>query len=439
MERVQGSLCILVRGNAVKSQTSCGMSKGYSRFAVVVTLLLPMVLSCSNREAARNSHDRGIEALGREDYDLAITCFTEAIRFDRRYAQAYNTWGYAYNHVGEYDHAIADYYSYLSSTAALSAGGAQIAGPRLYLLLGLGMAVTGFIRFFRSVLKRSRNGMGIFGYGMTALLVGAMLTLPACRTGDVEPPVEKAPAVPAEVKDEGLEVPPPSEEEIESLIRELARELGSQDENARRSAAETLREAGDERAIQQPLQAQDVDTEGEVEAEEEPEARPVGEEIDDLIRNLGDERLVDRESAARALVRIGEPAVKPLIEALIDEDTDIRAPAAEVLGEIRDPRAVQPLIGSLIVDKYLNVRIAAANALEEIGEEIEEFGEEIGDPQAVEPLIGVLIVGEHWSVRKAAAKVLGRICESGTPPVIRALVDALQDPNSRVRYAAAES
>jgi HEAT repeat protein len=72
-----------------------------------------------------------------------------------------------------------------------------------------------------------------------------------------------------------------------------------------------------------------------------------------------------RESAARALGRIGDPrAVEPLIAALKEEDG--RSSAARAPGEIGDARAVEPLIFAL-KDEDIGVRSAAAKALDEIG------------------------------------------------------------------------
>lgn len=47
--------------------------------------------------------------------------------------------------------------------------------------------------------------------------------------------------------------------------------------------------------------------------------------------------------AKDALVRIGPPSIKPLIDALRHENPDIRFVAARTLGELRDPRAIEPL------------------------------------------------------------------------------------------------
>jgi len=55
----------------------------------------------------------------------------------------------------------------------------------------------------------------------------------------------------------------------------------------------------------------------------------------------------------------------PLIDALKDEDGKIRKDAAYALGEIGDPRAVEPLEEAL-GDKYKYVREALEKALQKI-------------------------------------------------------------------------
>ena len=64
-------------------------------------------------------------------------------------------------------------------------------------------------------------------------------------------------------------------------------------------------------------------------------------------------------------MKIGEPAVEPLIEALKDKDQDVRWEAALALGNIGDERAVEPLIEAL-KDEDEDVREAAGEALEKI-------------------------------------------------------------------------
>jgi HEAT repeat protein len=80
-----------------------------------------------------------------------------------------------------------------------------------------------------------------------------------------------------------------------------------------------------------------------------------------LIASLKDDAVGDgnKFSAKRTLVSIGEPAVEPLITALDDEDLKTRELAVETLGEIKDSRAVEPLVAKLTdPDIHINASIA---------------------------------------------------------------------------------
>jgi HEAT repeat protein len=76
-----------------------------------------------------------------------------------------------------------------------------------------------------------------------------------------------------------------------------------------------------------------------------------------------------RQSAAKtlgALVKIGSPAVEPLIGLLKDENAWLRSFAAEGLGELGDKRSVQPLV-ALLKDEDEEVRRSATKALSKLG------------------------------------------------------------------------
>jgi hypothetical protein len=63
-----------------------------------------------------------------------------------------------------------------------------------------------------------------------------------------------------------------------------------------------------------------------------------------FIRMLSDDDEVNRWKAAEILGRLKDPtAVDPLIETLWDDDSRVRLKAAWALGRIGDPRAVAPL------------------------------------------------------------------------------------------------
>ncbi|RME00354.1 MAG: TIR domain-containing protein, partial [Bacteroidetes bacterium] len=106
--------------------------------------------------------------------------------------------------------------------------------------------------------------------------------------------------------------------------------------------------------------------------------------VTQLIQALKDEDREVRRAAAEALMKIGQPAVLHLIQALNDEESDVRYYAAWALGKIGDAQAVPQLIQAL-KDEDRGVRRAAAEALVKIGQ------------QAV-PQLCQALKDEEWSV-----------------------------------------
>lgn len=90
--------------------------------------------------------------------------------------------------------------------------------------------------------------------------------------------------------------------------------------------------------------------------------------VDPLIASFRNKDKDERRKAAEDLVRIGGPAVTPLIHALDDRISYVRALAARVLGDIEDPRALAPLRKAL-QDRDSSVRKEAKEALTKIGDQ----------------------------------------------------------------------
>jgi len=100
-------------------------------------------------------------------------------------------------------------------------------------------------------------------------------------------------------------------------------------------------------------------------------------------------------SAAYTLGKIGDPrAITPFIEALGDDNPDVRRAAARGLGTIGDKRAIEPLIAAL---KDMEVRVYAAGALGRLG-----------DRRAIEPLLAAL-GDDNPDVRQCAAVALKKL------------------------------
>ncbi|MBZ0300611.1 MAG: HEAT repeat domain-containing protein [Anaerolineae bacterium] len=122
------------------------------------------------------------------------------------------------------------------------------------------------------------------------------------------------------------------------------------------------------------------------------------------------------------LVRIGAPAVEPLISVLDDPNPNVRSGAARALGKIGDTRALGSLIFRLRYDSDVEVRKSAVWALH------------MGGGRAVGPLIEALRDPDEW-VRFGAVIVLAKIGD----PAIDPLINALRDNLPLVRANAAET
>lgn len=124
-----------------------------------------------------------------------------------------------------------------------------------------------------------------------------------------------------------------------------------------------------------------------------------------LTAALGDDDELVCMGVIHALREMGEPGIVPMIGALRHPLPAIRSAAAETLGDLREKRAVEPLI-SIIHDTDDTFRFAA----------VETLGR-IGDTRAIEPLVNILN-DEVRTIRLCAAWSLAQI---GTPEVRPAL------------------
>ena len=133
----------------------------------------------------------------------------------------------------------------------------------------------------------------------------------------------------------------------------------------------------------------------------------------------------DPKRAMDDLVKVGEPAVKPLLALLKDASKYSCLYAIKVLGEIRDPRAAQPIIKAFsrkgFADAFELEYDQPKLALQKIGlpaleptltclREMKERDDEIGMCEALETLAGIKDEKSFW-----------------------ALVDMLSHPNSEVQ------
>ena len=230
-----------------------------------------------------------------------------------------------------------------------------------------------------------------------------------------------------------------------STLEYLSRKLGSSDAEERREAVIDLGRTG-KGAVPLLLRALgDTDWRVRKTAVEGLVSLGDDEVTNGLVQRLSSEDNAGaRNSAIEALVQIGAAAVGPILQLLETRDPDVRKFAVDVLGDIRDARAVPGLMEKL-KDHDENVRVAAAEALGKIRDRravdaligclsandqswldyaaAEALGE-IGDERALGPLLAAL---GRSSLREPVLESLGKIGNVQTlPPLINGLVDPLR-------------
>lgn len=143
--------------------------------------------------------------------------------------------------------------------------------------------------------------------------------------------------------------------------------------------------------------------------------------LEALLDRLGGSDPRVRQAAAEALGALKDPrAVEPLIARLSDDHAEVRRNAAAALGDLRDPYSLEPLLVSL-TDKDHDVRLAAASALQKLR-----------DPRALGPLLSMLNAAEAY-LRQAAAWALGDLRD---PRALELLLVAMKDKDWSVHRSA---
>jgi len=143
------------------------------------------------------------------------------------------------------------------------------------------------------------------------------------------------------------------------------------------------------------------------------------EAVEPLTEQLCEDSWTIRKAAAEALWEIGQPAVKRLITNLSAENPDIQFWSIQILGEIGDKEAVQPLIKKLDDgEQNEEKKISIIKALGEIE-----------DDSAIDTLIEQL-GSSSWFVRRAAGEALWQI----GPPAIKPLIKSLNSNIIDIRY-----
>ncbi|HBC86996.1 MAG TPA: hypothetical protein DCZ94_08590 [Lentisphaeria bacterium] len=134
-----------------------------------------------------------------------------------------------------------------------------------------------------------------------------------------------------------------------------------------------------------------------------------------LIASLRDDDDEIRAVSAEILGSLGDKrAVAPLIECLMDKDWHVRQQSAKALGILKDKKTIDPLVGCLN-DSSRDVRLEAVGALKSIADE-----------RAFHPLVKSLKDSDP-SVRSEAIKAL---IMTGGENSVEPFLEYLKDPNS---------
>ena len=153
----------------------------------------------------------------------------------------------------------------------------------------------------------------------------------------------------------------------------------------------------------------------------------VKQKIEKAIAALEDKKGNVQRTAKKDLIAFDSDAVEPLIAVVKDwknRPADLRVLCVDILGEIKDSRAVPVIIDTLTENK-MTMRYNAARALGNIG-----------DKRAV-PALVKLLDDKEWQVRFYAVEALGKIGDSSAANPIADIM--IKDSNNEVRLAAIKS
>src|SRR5438132_1403935 len=166
---------------------------------------------------------------------------------------------------------------------------------------------------------------------------------------------------------------------------------------------------------------------------------------EDLVKELIHEEDWKRMNATAELLKRGPEAVRHLLTGLTDENSRVRAEAALMLGRIKDRTAGVPIV-KLLTDAEPLVRTAAAEALQHVADDaalaalvrlLEEPAHRdtaaavlgrLKDPGALEPLV-TMLKSQDATARRMAAEALEQLAD---PRSADAWIEAMGDPTLRV-------
>jgi HEAT repeat protein len=145
--------------------------------------------------------------------------------------------------------------------------------------------------------------------------------------------------------------------------------------------------------------------------------------IGPLIARLDSPDRTFRAAVSMVLSKIGPASVDAAIAALRHRSAHVRQGSAWTLGQLRNGRAVRPLLAAVAKETDADVRVAAAWALGELE-----------DPSAIDALTKMLEADPDRRARRGAAQALGKV---GDVRAMEPLLGALEDGDAGVRAMSA--
>jgi len=151
------------------------------------------------------------------------------------------------------------------------------------------------------------------------------------------------------------------------------------------------------------------------------------------LRQLKSKNAETRRSAVEKIAGVkSEETFGILVEALKDEDGRVIGAAAKALGEIRTPRAVEPLLVALECQVKKD-RAEKTWADEKAEDSIIKALREIPDPRAFQPLMTAFRVKDHGEIKYLILEILGEI---GDARCVEKLFEFLKGTDDGYRGAA---
>lgn len=251
-------------------------------------------------------------------------------------------------------------------------------------------------------------------------------------------------------------------------LQQIAEQLHNPNRTIRYRAIYKLAKLNDPKAVDLLVKTLDKDDDREIRALAAKLLSKINTQtpIDALIRALKDDRHAQvRRAAAEALGQIswaGPEATDALITALYDRSKHVRRAVIQSIRITENTAAIPGLIGVMLGDMDSYVRWEAVRTLENLApvSAIPAFAEALAADEnsyvryvaasalgkfhdldlVMEPLLNALMDDENSYVRFASATALGvLLAETESETLLRQMLLGLNDPNTHVWHAVAES